>query len=105
MFDEHCCLADRRITWKPQSQLSSSPVLLVQSDEIGGTVASVKVAIEGKLFEAGLSITEGLDRVFKAYWIFNMEYPDKSANVFKFLECFVYKMQTGKNPSHSSRAV
>jgi hypothetical protein len=89
-----------------QSQLSSSPVLLVQSDEIGGTVASVKVAIEGKLFEAGLSITEGLDRVFKAYWIFNMQYPDKSANVFKFFEYYVYKMQTGKkNASHSSRAV
>lgn len=75
----------------------------MQTDDIGGTVASVKIAAEGKLFEAGSSITEGLDRLFKMYWIFNMKYPDQSINIFKFFECCVYKMKSGNKLPASVR--
>jgi len=58
--------------------------------EVGGVIASVKVASEAKLVEAGSSIVEGLDRVFKLFWIMNMAYPAECCNMFKFFEYFVY---------------
>jgi len=74
-----------------------APVLLVQG-EIGGVIASVKVLAEQTLIEAGTTIAEGLDRLFKLFWILNMEYPHCSCNVFKFLEKYVYKMKSSKMP-------
>ena len=50
--------------------------------EVGGVIASVKVASEAKLVEAGSSIVGGLDRVFKLFWIMNMAYPAKCCNIF-----------------------
>lgn len=78
------------------AQLSTySPVLLVQG-ALGGVVASVKVASEGKLIEAGSSIVEGLDRVFKLVWIMNMSYPLRCFNIFKFLEHCVFRINDGQ---------
>jgi len=48
-----------------------SPILLVQG-QVGGEVTSVKVASETKLLEAGSTIVEGLDRLFKTYWLCGM---------------------------------
>ena len=72
-----------------------SPVLLVQG-EVGGVVASVKVAAETKLIEAGSTIVEGLDRLFKLFWICNMSYPDNCSNLYKFLEFYIYGIKDGK---------
>lgn len=81
------------------SELQSlSPVLLIQG-EIGGVVASVKVAAENKLIEAGSTIIEGMDRLFKIYWILNMAYAERSANALKFCEYHVYRIRHGKKIS------
>jgi len=66
--------------------------------EVGGVVTSVKVACEAKLVEAGSSIVEGLDRVFKFFWIMNMAYPAECHNIFKFFEYFVYCIKGQKVP-------
>jgi hypothetical protein len=63
---------------------------------IGGAVCSVHVAAERKLLQAGSTIVEGLDRLFKLFWIFNMEYPAECRNVFIFLGHYVYKMKSVK---------
>ena len=72
-----------------------SPVLLIQG-QLGGAVTSVKVASETKLLEAGSTIVEGLDRLFKTFWLCDMEYPELCSNVFRFLEHYVYKLKDGK---------
>jgi len=51
---------------------------------MAGIAASVKVAAERKLIEAGTSIVEPLDRVFKLFWIMNMAYPPDCFNILKF---------------------
>ena len=78
-----------------------TPVLLVQG-EVGGVIATVKVAAEAKLVEAGSSIVEGLDRVFKFFWIMNMAYPADCCNIFQFFEHFVYYIK-GQKVSPSVR--
>ena len=49
-----------------QQLLCSSPCLLVQG-EVGRTVVSIKLAAEQKLHEAGSTMGEGVDRLFKLF--------------------------------------
>lgn len=79
------------------SLTSCAPLLLIQGD-VGGTVASVKVAVEKKILEAGSTIVEGIDRLYKSFWVFNMQYPDNCGNVFKFLGHSVYNVKGQKLP-------
>lgn len=72
-------------------------VLVVQG-QVGGVIASVKIVAEQTVIEAGTTIVEGLDRLFKLFWILNMHYPDGSCNVYKFLESHVYKIKINKMP-------
>ena len=78
------------------SQLATfSPVLLIQG-QLGGEVTSVKVASETRLLEAGSTVVEGFDRLFKTYWLCDMAYPEHCSNVFRFFEFYVYKLKDGK---------
>jgi len=67
--------------------------------ELGGVIASVKILGETKLIEAGSSIVEGLDRLFKTYYAFNFSYPDTCANVYSFLQHRAYGITEGKKPT------
>ena len=79
-------------------QVSSySPSLVIQG-VVGLAVTSVKVATEEKLIEAGATIIEGIDRLFKIYWILNMEYQQNCANVFRFIEHKGYHVTDTKLP-------
>ena len=69
-----------------------SPVLLVQ----GGVVTSVKLASEKTIIEAGSTIVEGLDRLFKLFWLCDMSYMDSCSNVYRFLEHYIFQIQDNK---------
>ncbi len=63
----------------------------------GETVLAVKIAAEKKLLEAGACILEGLDRLFKLYWCFNIEYEAASNTFWQFMQAF-YGLEYGPLP-------
>ncbi|XP_065665970.1 uncharacterized protein LOC136087359 [Hydra vulgaris] len=65
--------------WKPY------PLLLIQGS-INQKVLLVKIAAEKSLITAGSSIEEGIERLFKLFWCFNLEYTEECATFFKFLQ-------------------
>ena len=75
----------------------SSPLLLIQG-EFKKTVATVKVAVDSTVMEAGSSILEGLDRLFKIFWIFNLDYNDKCKSFLFFLQT-IFGMKYGSLPA------
>ena len=77
---------------------SQFPILVVQG-ELGGRIIAVKIAAEKKILDAGSSILEGLDRLFKIFWVFNFNYTPECMNFWKFMQTTVYKLQCGNVPS------
>jgi len=67
------------------------PVLLIQG-EVNKCVLTVKIAAETMLIDAGLSVLEGLDRLFKLFWSFNIKYTPQCAPFFILLQTLVYKL-------------
>ncbi|XP_047146118.2 uncharacterized protein LOC124818991 [Hydra vulgaris] len=65
--------------WKPY------PLLLIQGS-VNEKVLLVKIAAEKSIITAGSSIEEGIERLFKLFWCFNLEYTEECATFFKFFQ-------------------
>ena len=61
------------------------PLLLIQRN-INYKVLLVKIAAEKSLITAGSSVEEGIERLFKLFWCFNLKYTEECATFFKFLQ-------------------
>lgn len=79
-----------------ESRGNASPVLLLQGEFLK-TVHTAKVAVDLTVIEAGSSVLEGLDRLYKTLWNFDLEYNDKSACFFMFVQS-LYNMKFGSVP-------
>lgn len=64
----------------------------------GGDILNLKISSESQTLEAGSSILESLDRLFKLFWIFGIEYTVGCDNFFRLLHTAVYKLSYGKVP-------
>lgn len=73
---------------------SPYPVLLIQGVQ-GEGILAVKIAAEKKLLEGGTSIIEGLDRLFKVFWCFNIQYDPISSMFWQFMQD-VYGLEYGR---------
>ena len=71
---------------------SPYPILVIQG-VVGQDVESVKIVAENNMIDAGASILEGLDRLFKFFWIFHVKYTPENSNFFKLLQNSFYKLQ------------
>jgi hypothetical protein len=69
---------------------------LVQGEE-GAEALACKIAAEKHLFEAGHSIIEGIDRMFKMYWCFNIDYQPVTSMFWQFMQA-VYGLKYGTLP-------
>jgi len=56
-----------------------------------GEVITLKISSESQMLEGESSILEGLDRAFKLFWIFDIEYTIGCENLFRLLHTAVYK--------------
>lgn len=70
--------------------------LLIQGDV--AEVVTMKISTELQMLEAGSSILEGLDRLFKLFWIFGIEYTPGCANFYRLLNGAAYKLECGSVP-------
>ena len=70
------------------------PRLLVQGQE-GGPILSVKIAAEQKILEAGSSLLEGIDRLFKIYWTYDLVYEHSCKKFYQFMQYF-YGLPKGR---------
>jgi len=61
------------------------------------SVNTVKIAVDLTVIEVGSSVLEGLDRLYKMLWNFDLAYNDKSATFFMFLQT-LYDMKFGSVP-------
>jgi len=68
-------------------------------------VVSLKISAESHLLEAGSSIMEGLDRLWKLFWIFGIEYTPGCENFFRLLQKAVYKLEYGTVPKSVTELV
>ena len=50
-----------------------------------------------KKINAGKSITEGIDRMLKLYWCFNIQYDPTSDYFWQFIQAY-YNLDYGKKP-------
>lgn len=66
------------------------PKLIVQQGPVDGLACLI--ACDGKILEAGGSIVEGLDMLFKFLWVFDLKYDKGLLNFYLFLQCAVYKI-------------
>jgi hypothetical protein len=71
----------------------------------GGKILNLKISSESQTLEAGSSILEGLDRLFKLFWIFGIEYTVGCENFYRFLHTAVYKLSYGKVPKFVTELV
>ena len=55
-------------------------------------VTSLKISAESHMLEAQSSILEGLDHLWKLFWIFGIEYTPGCENFFHLLQKAVYKL-------------
>nr|XP_047141167.1 uncharacterized protein LOC124816159 [Hydra vulgaris] len=76
---------------------SPYPVILIQGIE-GEKILSIKIAFEKTLIEAGTSIVEGIDRLFKIFWCFNIEYQPLTIMFWQFLQD-IFGLQYGSLPN------
>lgn len=65
---------------------------------IGGDIVTIKISSESGLFEGGSSILEALDRLFKLFWIFEIQYTASCENFFKLLQNAMYRLDDGPVP-------
>ena len=54
------------------------PLLLIQGN-INNKVLLVKIAAEKSLITAGSSVEEGIERLFKLFWCFNLKNTEECA--------------------------
>jgi len=71
--------------------------LLLQTDNTGDIV-SFKISAESHFLEAGTTIIEALDRVFKLFWLFGIEYTPGCENFYRLLQTGVYRLKYGSVP-------
>ena len=69
---------------------------LIVQQAVDGSAASCLLACDGKIVEAGGSIVEGIDFLFKFMWIFLLKYKPELTSFFQFLQFAVYKISYGK---------
>ena len=70
------------------------PRLLVQGQE-GWPIFSVKIAAEQKILEAGSSLLEGIDGLFKIYWTYDLIYEPSCEIFYQFMQ-FFYGLPQGR---------
>ena len=68
--------------------------LLVQGQE-SGSILSVKIAAEQKILEAGSVLLEGIDRLFKIYWTYDLVYEPSCEIFYQFMQIF-YGLPQGR---------
>lgn len=86
---------------QPEKSLSEIPSqayfrLLVHGD--AENIISLKIAAESQMLEAGSSILEACDRLFKLFWIFGIEYTPGAEGFYRILNSSVYKLEHGSVP-------
>ncbi|XP_047123581.1 uncharacterized protein LOC124806574 isoform X1 [Hydra vulgaris] len=90
------CNVGESIAFFAENLENPYPVLLIQGQE-GETILSINIAYEKKIINAGKSITEGIDRMLKLYWCFNIQYDPISDYFWQFIQTH-YDLDTGKKP-------
>ena len=71
------------------------PQLIVQ-ESVDGEGVSCMLACDGKMVEAGGSILEAVDFLFKFIWVYLLKYNPGLSSFFHFLQFSVYKISYGK---------
>ena len=71
--------------------------LLIQTGDTGGIV-SLKISAESHFLEAGSTTVEALDRLFKLFWVFGIEYTPGCENFYRLLQTGVYRLDYGSVP-------
>lgn len=61
-------------------------------------VISLKIAAESQMMEAGSSILEAFDRLFKLFWIFGIEYTPGAEGFYRLINSAIYKLEHGSVP-------
>jgi len=70
----------------------------------GGEIITLKISSESQML-GGSSILEELDRLFKLFRIFDIEYTMGCANPFHLLHTAVYKLKYGTVPKSVSELI
>lgn len=66
---------------------------------------SLKISTESQTLEAGSNILEGIDRLFKLFWIFGIEYTVGCENFYRLLHTAIYKLDYGNVPKSVTELV
>jgi len=74
------------------------PFLLLLSDE-SGEVTQAFIVVDFKLIVAHHDLIQALDKLFKLYYIFNIQYPHELHPFFTFLQMAIYNIDASKMPS------
>jgi hypothetical protein len=61
-------------------------------------IISIKISAESQMLEAGFSLLEALDRLFKLFWIFGIEYTPGTESFYRILNSAIYKLEHGSVP-------
>jgi hypothetical protein len=56
----------------------------------GGEIVTIKISSESEMLEGGSSIPEALDRLFKLFWIFDVQHTVGCENLFKLLKVAIF---------------
>lgn len=93
---------------QPEKSLTEIPSqayfrLLIHGD--ADNIISLKIAAESHVLEAGSSILEACDRLFKLFWIFGIEYTPGAEGFYRILNGSVYKLEDGSVPKSVTELV
>ena len=74
------------------------PFLLLTCDE-SGEVTQSYIVVDFKLISASSNVLQALDKLFKAYYVFNVDYPHELKSFFEFLQMAIYNIEAHKMSS------
>ena len=85
---------------KSLTEVPSQPYFrLLVHGTYGGDIIAIKITSESNTLEGGSSLLEGLDRLVKLFWIFNIQYTGGCENFFRLIHTAIYKLNDGPVPN------